>query len=87
MASADAVTDMHVRQLNQLEQDLVGLARAVPAGRYDFRPANGAFSDVRTYGEQVKHIATMIYVIAKGSIPSPRIAAAGTVSQCSRTFA
>lgn len=64
VASADAVTDMHLRQLNQLERDLLGLARAVPVDRYDFRPTNGAFSDVRTFGEQVKHAATMIFMTA-----------------------
>ena len=64
VASADAVTDMHMRQLNQLEQDLLGLARTVPGDRYDFRPTNGAFTDVRTFGEQVKHAATMIFMTA-----------------------
>ena len=30
----------------------------------DFRPTNGEFAGVRTFGEQVKHAATMIYMTA-----------------------
>ena len=36
----------------------------MPADKYDFRPANGTCTSARTFGEQVKHIATMIYMTA-----------------------
>jgi hypothetical protein len=36
----------------------------MPADAYDFRPAGGAFDGVRTFGEQVKHAATLIYLTA-----------------------
>jgi hypothetical protein len=36
----------------------------MPAARYDFRPTEGAVADVRTFGEQVKHAATMMYMTA-----------------------
>jgi DinB family protein len=49
-------------QLSLVESDVVSLAEAMPADRYDFRPANGEFAGVRTFGEQVKHVATMIYM-------------------------
>jgi hypothetical protein len=55
---------MYVQQLQLVEQDLVGLAEAMPAEAYDFRPAEGAFGGVRTFGEQVKHAATMIFMTA-----------------------
>ena len=42
----------------------MGLARAMPADGYEFRPTGGAFDDVRTFGEQVKHAATMIFMTA-----------------------
>ena len=63
-AYADPVSDAYLRQLSRLEQDLLPLAEVVPTERYLFRPVGGAFNDVRTFGEQVKHIATMIYVTA-----------------------
>ena len=43
---------------------MVILAEAFPAEKYDFRPTSGAFADVRTFGEQVKHVATMMYMTA-----------------------
>jgi hypothetical protein len=60
----DPVTDTYQKQLDLVEHDLVSLAEAMPAEKYDFRPAAGAFEGVRTFGEQVKHAATMIYMTA-----------------------
>ena len=52
------------KQLDLVEHDLVSLAEAMPADKYEFRPAAGAFEGVRTFGEQVRHAATMIYMTA-----------------------
>ena len=60
----DRVADMYGKQLDLVEHDLVSLAEAMPADRYDFRPRNGSFEGVRTFGDQVKHVATMIYMTA-----------------------
>ncbi len=40
-----------------IERSFVSLADAMPAEKYGFKPANGEFRDVRTFGEQVKHVA------------------------------
>lgn len=48
-------------ELKILEHDLVPLAEALSAAQYDFAPTNGEFKGVRTFGEQVKHLATAIY--------------------------
>ena len=61
---ADTVADAHLRLLDLITKDLVSLAEAMPADRYEFRPTAGAFTDVRTFGEQVKHAATMIFMTA-----------------------
>jgi hypothetical protein len=63
-AAANPVADLYGKQLDLLEHDLAGLAEAMPAERYDFRPTSGAFADVRTFGEQVRHVATMLYMTA-----------------------
>lgn len=63
-AMADTVGDAYLRQLDLIQQEVVPLAEAMPADRYGFRPTNGEFKDVRTFGEQVKHVATMIYMTA-----------------------
>ncbi len=42
---------------SMIERQFVSLAEAMPADKYGFKPTGGAFSDVRTFGEQVKHVA------------------------------
>jgi hypothetical protein len=44
-----------------LGRNFVSLAVAMPADRYGFAPAQGAFTDVRTFAEQVKHVACANY--------------------------
>jgi uncharacterized damage-inducible protein DinB len=43
--------------LTMIERDFVGLADAMPADKYAFTPTSGEFKGVRTFGEQVKHVA------------------------------
>jgi len=62
--AANRVAAIYAKQVDLVEHDLLSLARAVPGDRYDFRPASGACTGVRTFGEQVKHAATMIYMTA-----------------------
>jgi hypothetical protein len=40
-----------------IERSFVSLADAMPAEKYGFKPTDGEFKDVRTFGEQVKHVA------------------------------
>ena len=61
---ANAMSTVYQNQLALVESDVVRLAEAMPADRYDFRPAGGEFAGVRTFGEQVRHLATMIYMTA-----------------------
>src|SRR5260370_25492991 len=39
------------------------LAEAMPPGKFDFAPSNGEFKGVRTFGEQMKHAAAVIYLV------------------------
>src|ERR1700694_2844373 len=40
-----------------IERDFAALAEAMPEERWSFKPTQGEFKDVRTFGEQVKHVA------------------------------
>ncbi len=40
-----------------IQRSFVSLAEAMPEDRYGFKPTDGAFKDVRTFAEQVKHVA------------------------------
>jgi hypothetical protein len=62
--TSNRVADMYQKEVDLVEHDLVSLAEAMPADKYDFRPSSGAFENVRTFGEQIRHAATMIYVTA-----------------------
>ena len=63
-AMADPIADAYLKQVDLVENDLVGLAKAMPADKYDFRPAGSGFEGARTFAEQVRHAATMIFMTA-----------------------
>ena len=50
---ADSVGD----SLKFTEGSFLGVAEAMPGDKYDFVPTAGKFDDVRSFGEQVKHVA------------------------------
>jgi hypothetical protein len=52
------------QQLTSAEKEIVGLAEAMPADKYDFAPTKGEFKGVRTFGLQVSHIATVLYEVS-----------------------
>jgi uncharacterized damage-inducible protein DinB len=43
--------------LSGMEQEFVSAAEAMPEDKYDFSPTQGEFKGVRSFGEQVKHVA------------------------------
>jgi len=45
------------QRFTMIERSFVSLADAMPAEKYGFKPRDGEFKDVRTFGEQVKHVA------------------------------
>ena len=48
-------------QFTTAEQDLVAAAEAMPEAKYAFVPTNGEFKGVRTFGQQLKHVAVYNY--------------------------
>jgi uncharacterized damage-inducible protein DinB len=48
----------------QLERVLMPLAMAMPEDKYGFAPTSGEFKGVRTFGEQLKHVAAANYIYA-----------------------
>src|SRR3984957_9697976 len=67
MLAADAAPDARQifdRQLSNTEREVVGLAEAMPADKFDFAPTNGNFKGVRTFALQARHIAFEINAVA-----------------------
>ena len=58
----DPVATMYDDQVTLVENEVVSLSEAMPADAYDFAPTEGRFGGVRSFGEQVTHLATMIYM-------------------------
>jgi uncharacterized damage-inducible protein DinB len=53
------ITSVLQTQLAIEEREVVGAADAMPEDKYSFAPTNGEFKGVRTFAQQVKHIATV----------------------------
>lgn len=60
-ASAESVAASVGAPWAFLAGNFVSLAEAMPADRYGFAPTQGEFTGVRTFGEQVKHVACSNY--------------------------
>src|SRR5205814_6403864 len=50
--------------LSIAEHEFTGAADAMPEDKYSFAPTNGEFKGVRTFAQQVKHVAAVNYLIA-----------------------
>jgi uncharacterized damage-inducible protein DinB len=47
--------------ITMVEHDVVPLAEAMPADKYDFAPTAGNFKGVRTFGQQIRHLTAANY--------------------------
>ncbi len=56
-AQPKTISDSLNYMWKSVEEDFTSLAEAMPADKWSFKPTQGAFSNVRTFGEQVKHVA------------------------------
>jgi len=63
--TASQVLDFWVTNTEQL---LVPAADAMPEAKYSFAQSNGEFSGVRTFAEQVKHLAAANYQLAAAAL-------------------
>jgi DinB family protein len=75
-AMLDAVAEKHALQifLKSVQKQILSAADAMPAVKYGFAPEEGEFKGVRTFGQQVKHLAAtnhMLAAAALGEEPPP----------------
>ncbi len=66
--AANPLASFYDSQLKGAESDVTSLAAAMPANKYDFAPTNGAFTGVRTFAQQVKHLATVMYQVSAAAL-------------------
>jgi hypothetical protein len=46
-----------------IESEFVPAAEAMPEDKYDFVPTSGEFKSVRTFAQQIKHVAAVNYIV------------------------
>lgn len=51
------------RSVANAEREFVGAADALPEDKYAFAPTNGEFKGVRTFAQQIKHVAAVNYMV------------------------
>jgi len=57
------VTQILDRTVSNLEEEFVPAAEAMPEDKFGFAPTNGEFKGVRTFAQQVKHVAAVNYEV------------------------
>lgn len=62
--AADPIAKMHDADVVRVEREILPLVEAMPADKFDFAPTNGAFTGVRTFALQARHVATVIYLVS-----------------------
>jgi uncharacterized damage-inducible protein DinB len=83
-AQADKSTDQH-RTVTQvldgaaagMEREFVPAADAMPEDKFDYAPTAGEFKNVRTFAQQVKHVAAVNYILGAAILGEKAPAEAG----------
>lgn len=57
------VSQIEDHLVSNVEGEFVPTADAMPENKYSFAPTNGEFKGVRTFAQQVKHVAAVNYLI------------------------
>src|SRR2546430_14955918 len=63
---APTLTSVLDKSLGGMEGEFVPAAEAMPEEKYSFVPTTGEFKGVRTFSQQVKHVAAVNYIVAAG---------------------
>lgn len=69
-ASARQVFDM---QLSEVEHEVIGVVETMPADKFSFAPREGAFTTVRTFGVQARHIGFCLNEVAVALLGEPML--------------
>ena len=67
-----------LQSLSQIvEKEIVSAVDAMPADKFGFAPTDGEFKGVRTFGQQVKHLAATNDILAAAALGEETPADAG----------
>ena len=63
-AEPQTVSQVLDRSVTNVENEFVPAADAMPEDKYSFTPTTGEFKGVRSFEQQVKHVAAVNYILA-----------------------
>ena len=63
-AEPSSVGGVMSKAVSNVEREFVPAAEAMPEDKYSFVPTSGEFKGVRTFSEQVKHVAAVNFIVA-----------------------
>jgi uncharacterized damage-inducible protein DinB len=58
------VTELLDRSVSNFEHEFIPAAEAMPEDKFGFAPTEGEFKGVRTFAQQIKHVAAVNYELA-----------------------
>src|ERR1041385_8906630 len=67
-APAPSLSQILDGQIKSIESEAVSLAEAMPADKYNFVPTTGEFKTVRTFSQQMTHIAAIVYLVSAAAL-------------------
>ena len=75
--AAPSIGKLLDQEIRMAESEVVSLAEAMPADKYDFAPTQGEFKGARTFSQQMTHIAAVNYMVASAALAEPNPSVAG----------
>ena len=66
MAAQASPAQVYAKLFSGQEAEVVAAAEAMPADKYNFAPTNGTFEGVRTFAQQITHVASAQYFFFGG---------------------
>src|SRR5271163_1317821 len=60
-AAQSSPAQIYAKLFTSQQNEVISAAEAMPADKYDFKPTKGTFEGVRTFGQQLTHIAASQY--------------------------
>jgi len=67
-AADTTVSRLYDSQLSGIEREIMPLVKEVPESAFSFAPKDGAFKGVRTFAQQAKHVATVMYLVSAAAM-------------------
>ena len=65
-SAATSPAQIYGKLMTGMQGEITSAAEAMPADKYNFVPTQGEFTGVRTFGQQVKHLAETNYEFFEG---------------------